>query len=219
MSVRRPVAEMSALDAAIWHTVDINQAIDARRLDSRPYLATYFPLLPGEKVLSQGGFTLLDYQSVGDGSYLHNSSYFYASGGLGAAMTLGFAASRAAGNSRRRRAALAAATPRWLAIDSGELHVSTHRLCFQSAGSFYGWTYDAIDVAQLAGPEQMHFSGTTEDGRRISWILDSVWAALAFTLWARSRHPHHPQFTGRTWIPAGWADRVRATSYGLPEPG
>lgn len=44
----------------------------------------------------------------------------------------------------------------------------------------------------------------------IQWMVDSDWAELMFTLWCRDRYPEHPQFTGFTWIPGGWADRLKA---------
>ncbi|MDF8265170.1 hypothetical protein [Luteipulveratus flavus] len=208
--------DLSNLDAAIWHTVDINAALDQGSLHRRPRLATTFPLLDGERVLAQGSFTLYDFLAAGDGTYMHNSSFFYARGGLGAALTLGVAASQIAGNSRRKRAAAAAAVPRWTPISSGHLHVTTHRTCFQTAAKFFVWDYGSMTTAQLMASHQMQFTGSTDDGRQVSWIVDSVWAALLFTIWARRCHAQHPQYVSRTWVPQGWYERARASSYGLP---
>ncbi|KNX38860.1 hypothetical protein [Luteipulveratus halotolerans] len=207
---------LNNLDAAIWHTIDINAAIDQNNLDSRPVLTTAFPVFDGERVLSQGTFTLYDFRALGDGTYAHNSGFFYASGGFGAALTLGAAAGRMAGNSRRKREAQAAAIPRWTPIDTGYLHVTTHRACFQTSTNFFTWDYGSMTTVQLVGCTQMQFTGSTDDGRQICWIVDSVWAALLFTIWARRCHVQHPQFVSRVWIPQGWYERARASSYGLP---
>ena len=102
-------------DAAIWRTVCINDLVDSGRFHEVPHVPTTFPgaLSPEEKVMATGPFALHEFMSIGDGTYVHDAGFFFASGRYGAALTAGVAIGRAVGNrSRRRAAADAAVVPR-----------------------------------------------------------------------------------------------------------
>lgn len=100
-------------------------------------------------------------------------------------------------------------------IGSGTLYVSTDGFYMHTAAGLHPWRYSAITTAQLTAPGSLVFSGDSDNGP-ITWAMESGWAELAFTLWARTVHPQHPQYAGHQWIPAEWADRVQASGYQLP---
>lgn len=203
-------------DAAIWHTLAINGDLDAGALGNRPSLPSYIRLEHGEKLLAQGPFHLMEHRAVGDGSYAHNSSMFYASGAAGHAATVAFAMGRASGNAKRRAQAAADAVPRWVPLGSGTASVTTHRVWFEEPSRLYAWPWEAMTSTRLMAPHQLQFSGNTERGEPVSWILDSDWAELCFTLWARAVYPQHPQFLDHAWIPPGFVERARAAGYDPP---
>ncbi|SIR99105.1 hypothetical protein SAMN05445060_2016 [Williamsia sterculiae] len=163
----------------------------------------------------QGAFTLHDFGAMGDGSYVHNNGFFFASGGTGLALTAGMAAGRALGNGSRRSAAQAAAVARWKQIDQGALFVSTHGFRMQTQRGMYSWWWDAIGSMQLVAPGTVQFSGDSANGH-VTWILGSEWAELVFTFWARVRHRRHPQFLNGGWVPPGWAQRYGASGMSAP---
>ncbi|QRY62584.1 hypothetical protein JVX90_19855 [Gordonia sp. PDNC005] len=200
-------------DIAIWHTTQINSLIDSGRAAELPNLLTPFPVADSGTVLADGTFRLLNFESAGNGTYVHQSGFVFGTGGVGLAIAGGFALAQAAGNSRRRREAAALAQPQWRQIDAGQLWISTSTLHFSVPSQYYTWTYDSIDSMTLVAPRQAQFSGRSAHGP-ITWILESDWAELAFTVWARARHPRHPQFMTRGWIPPGWHDRAHLA--GLP---
>ncbi len=211
------MANLSPHDAAIWHTCHINELIDSGSLGSWPVLGTHFPprLGTGEHMLVSGGFVLHDHTAIGDGSYVHDGSFFYASGRGGLALTAGLAGVTALGNASRRAAARADATPQWRVIDHGQLWVSTHGFYLMTANGLFPWGYDSIEGAQLVAPASVWFTGQSDSGQ-IAWILASDWAELIFTLWARVRHIQHPQFEGGRWVPPGWRERVIDAEAALP---
>ncbi len=208
---------VSPHDLAVWHTVDINLYLDEGHLEQRPVIGTPFPLRHSheERALAEGEFTLLTYVASGDGSYAHSSGFFFATGPAGLALTALTVAGRAAANSRRRREAEEAAALRWRPTERGHLTVSTHGFYLRGSTGFFPWPYVAVSTAELLGPGQVRLSGSSDQGS-IDWIITSVWAELFFTLWARTVHPAHPQFVGRTWVPPGWADRLTREGHALP---
>lgn len=198
---------LSDSDTALWHTLRINLELDREQTPGpvTHYGATYTGD-PDERILARGPFQLLDFRSLGDGSYLHNNGFFFATGGAGAAATVAYGVGQAIGNSRRRNAAAAMAMPRWTLIDGGMVDVTDRRLVMQTPNGLYSWWYSAFTSAMLVGPRQLNFTGGAADGREISWILDSDWAELALTIWARLHAPAHPQ--RHSWLPPDWAKRV-----------
>lgn len=212
-----PPVELSQYEIALWHTVAINQSLDYGLRDHVEPTPVAFrtQFARDERVVGGGPFVLLDYSATGDGTYLRDGGFFFATGAAGLAITGLLAAGRAMGNARRRDAAAAAAVPRWRQIEQGVLYVSTAGFYLQTARALLPWSYAAVDAMWLVGPGALNFQGNSDAGR-ISWVLASDWAELTFTLWARLMHPQHPQFTGRSWLPAGWIERARASRFGLP---
>lgn len=204
-------------DAAIWRTFTINDLIDCGRFHEVPDVPTTFPgsLAEDEKIVATGPFVLHEFVSLGNGSYTHDSGFFFASGPYGTALTAGVAIGRAVGNNSRRRAAADAATPRWCPVDDGLIHVSDSGFYLQSRRGLLPWGWPAVTSAQLIGPGQLWMSGNSTQGP-VQWIVDSDWAELVLTLWARVQHPRHPQFEQGTWVPEGWAARIAAGGYALP---
>lgn len=214
---------LSAHDSAIWRTVWINDLMDRDRLAEVPSVSTVMApsIGEGERVVADGRFTLLDFIAGGDGSYVHKSGGgFIAMGrpafivGSAAGMALG-AAARAAGNSNRRNAAWAAAQKQWRQIDVGGINISQFGFYLHTVNGIHVWNWWSISAAELVAPGQVSISGDSQNGA-IRWIVQSEWAELIFTMWARARHPQHPQFLAGRWVPPGWADRVRASEYDLP---
>lgn len=204
-------------DAAIWKTLLVNELIDVGRFEQVETVPVVFAprISSDERFVGTGGFELYDFGAVGDGSYTKDAGFFFATGAAGLALTGTVAAARALGNASRRSRAAADAVARWKVMDSGLVWVSQHGLSLRGRTGFYVWGWDDFLAAELVGPGALCLDGAADSGQS-RWILASDWSELAFTFWARARHPQHPQFLGRTWIPPGWADRTRARGYGLP---
>lgn len=208
--------QLSPHDVAIWQTWYINELFDAGRLEEWPAAPQHFPLQQsGERVLAQGGFVLSNYQPIGDGSYVQSNGMFFAYGRHAAAFTIGAVAGHAIGNSRRRRQAERDAIPRWVQIGQGQIWATQFGFYCQEAASFYSWNHWAVNSMHLVGPGHLNLQGDSSDGP-INWILSSDWAELIFTMWARHRHPQHPQFTTPGWIPPGWLDNLQRAGQGPP---
>lgn len=213
----KPVqSSFSQHDVAIWHTIKVNALLDREQLQQWPRVATTFApqISSDEHMLAQGEYHLAEYKALGDGSYQHDSSFFFATGGLGLALTAGLMAGQAIGNSGRRNQAMLDSQPRWVVIDNGQTTISQHGMYFMSTFGLRSWTWDAITSLELVGPGAFHMNGNSTTGP-VSWVIGTDWAELVLTLWARRQHPHHPQFVGGTWIPGGWAERAAAAGYSI----
>lgn len=210
-------ASLSPHDSAIWHTVDIIMRLDTGTLRERPQERTSFPLAPGDMALTRGPFTLHHHAAPGDGSYQHNSGFFFATGKGGLAVTAAVAAGRALGNSRRRANAARETVPRWVPLTSGDLTTAVHGFHLQQpSGVLLSWHWGAISSMDVMQAGYVHLTGRSDAGP-VSWVLQSDWAELVFVLWCRFTHPNHPQLLANAWIDTAWADRVRAAGYPLPE--
>lgn len=209
---------LSPYEVAIWQTVAINLAADEGGLGRRPPVPTSFPprLLRDEQMLARGPFRLLDHKAIGSGEYVHKDGIFMATGPGGLVLSGAFAAGQALANSSRRRQATASATPRWHVIEQGMLFVSTGGFYFDTGHSLLAWAYTAVTAAELTGPGALRITGESENGP-IAWLLESDWAELVFTLWARAVHPQHPQYLAHRWLPPGWVERAEASPAGLPQ--
>lgn len=95
----------------------------------------------------------------------------------------------------------------WTAIDVGQLTVSTIGFYLETDDAVNPWDYGSIVAAELAGPGRVYLTGTSQRGT-VCWLLTSIWAELVFVLWARARHPQHPQLVKHDWIPDGWVERI-----------
>lgn len=184
---------------ALTYAQAVDDAHRAGRMDSIPSVTATFALSePTEKCFAQGEFVLAEFRAVGDGTYLHNGSWFVAGGPVGALATVGFMTGRALRNGARKREAARDAVPRWIECDRGRLWVSSHGIYFHSQQGFQRLHWGSLANGEMVGPGQFMFA-TYEQGDQL--ILASVWAELAFTSWARARHPNHPQYVSRTWLP------------------
>lgn len=211
-------------DSAVWRTVWINDLVDLGTFDTAEVVPTTFAphLGADERVVGAGPVIQFDFVPGGDGSYLHQSGgggfLISSSPGVlaaGAGFAIAGAALRGMGNARRRREAEQLAQEQWRQVDAGILYVSQHGFYLHTPHGLFPWGWGAIPSAELVGPAQLLLSGNSESGP-VHWILQSDWAELAFTFWARARHPHHPQFSGGGWVPPGWVQRAQASAYGLP---
>ena len=164
----------------------------------------------GETMLAQGPFAALEYRAVGDGTYLRDSGFFFATGAAGLAVAAAAAMARSGGNAARRAAAQADAMPRWVQTGVGELTVSTTGFYFD--GHYWSWA----DVDQMTVTDE-HFEmrGTSLDGP-IHWTLRTPWAELVFVLWALHTHRQHPQLFNTAWLPPDYLAWVLASGYQVP---
>src|SRR5690606_32039467 len=82
-------------------------------LPLQPVLTNFAPQGgPHDVLLCGGPYELLTFRPLGDGSYQHNGGFFFATGGVGLALTAGAMIARGVGNRSRREAAAQAAVPR-----------------------------------------------------------------------------------------------------------
>lgn len=211
-------AQMSEHDTAIWYAIQITELIGAGRLEQWPGEPAPFVMRlgEGERALTTGGYMLYDYGALGDGSYEHQGGMFMATGRGGLAMTAGFMAAQAFGNSSRRKAAERAAQERWRPLEQGQIWVTEHGFYRASQYGMTTWGYGDIDAAQLVAPGNLWFSGQSSQGP-ISWIVESTWAELILLLWARAVGVQHPQTMDVGWIPPGWVERVQGAGVALPQ--
>ncbi|MGY4645161.1 hypothetical protein [Cellulomonas sp. URHB0016] len=199
-------------DAALLYSCHVVAAMRAGRPDAiTTTLAVSFPpsIAAGERLLAEGGFVLNEFAAPGDGTYVRDNGFFFATGGIGMAVTAVALGARAAGNSARRQAAAAAAVPRWLEVDRGSVVVSSHGFYLHSHLGHRTWPWEPIHVAQIVAPDVVELSGDSTNGR-VHWRLQSPWAPLVFALWCLRRHPDHPQLVTNAWLPQGWWERATA---------
>lgn len=208
MAKKTPELGWTGRDTALWQTCEIAYDIASRRKPTTVIdLDTSFPpsLGPGERLWAAGQFQLFNYQPIGDGSYIHNSGWFFATGGAGLLATAGFAAARASGNRSRRDAAAAAAQPRWTPIESGTLMLGSHGLYMHTMNGLWPWGWPAFTSMSMMAAGTLHVDGNSDRGS-VSWILESEWSELAFIMWALHIHPKHPQLRNGEWLPSGWLE-------------
>lgn len=193
-------------DDVLLYTCGVLDTIRSQRWEALADLTTHFPRkIEGERILLDRAYHFYTWGSPGDGSYLHDSSTFLATGRGAVPLMLGHAVGRAVGNSGRRAAAAAAAVPRWMVTETGHLFVSTHGFYLQSPNGLLHWTWDSIDGASVPAPGMFEMQGQSASGP-VNWRLGTHAAELLFVLWSLVRHPEHPQFVSQTWLPAGWAN-------------
>jgi hypothetical protein len=182
----------------------------SRPVASAAQVAAPFPTTLGEQqpLWASGSYTLHAWRAPGDGSWQANRTLAFGTGALGGGLVLGMLVGEMIGNSRARRAAEAAAIPRWMQIGHGTLYLG-HR-------GFYRYTpqllapceWADITAATMTGAGAVRISGNSTDGPPGTWLLCSVWAELLFVTWALTRHPRHPQLIDGQWLPTGWLDHA-----------
>ncbi|MDO5645245.1 MAG: hypothetical protein Q4G21_06115 [Dermabacter sp.] len=202
-------------DDFLWHTLRINELLDADRYQEIPTVPVTFAPMPHDIVWGSAPLHLYRWAAPGNGTYTRDDSFFIATGGLGLALSAGVALGRAAGNNARRRQAQFDSVPRWMPIDQGAIYVSNLGFYLAVPGGLHTWTWESVSSMQLVHPAQVTITGTSDNGP-IHWLMATDAAELLFTLWARVRHPAHPQYSTRSWLPQGWFERVQAAGRPLP---
>ncbi|MCF6743429.1 hypothetical protein E9529_03915 [Blastococcus sp. KM273128] len=206
---RSTTPEWTDRDSALWHTCEIavdlaHGTVPAPRLQ----VVSIFPpmLASDEQYWAAGPYVLHEERARGDGSYVRDSGFFFATGRGGLTATAAVAALRARGNSNRRKQAQMDAIPRWTPIDAGTLYLSRYGFHLHSSGGVWPWDWPSVTAAQMVGPAAVHIFGASTRGP-VSWIVQSDWAELLFVAWAIARHPRHPQLLTGGWLPPGWLAR------------
>lgn len=192
------------LDEHLWHTCDILADLVSGRLQRRPRLATYARLAPNERVLAVGPAQRLTWRARGNGSYQHTNVVAVGR----PSFVIGSMLGSALGNASRRRAAAAAAQPRWVLDGSGELTVTDQGAYFghpRAPVSLY-WT-GVTDSIDLVGPEDFQIALRTNQGGHCTLRFHTPWASLLFVLAARARFTAHPRLLHRGWLPADFENR------------
>lgn len=204
-------------DSALWWACQVAHDLGrGRSTEHFPAVASPFaPEPPDTTYLATGPYELLDYRAVGDGSWTRNGGFFFATGGLGLALTAASAVARSTGNARRRRRAIEDATPRWLPVDGGHLYVGSHGFALHSVLGLIRPPYAQVSAAEMTAPRHIMIT-VVVNGQQAVQIVVSDWAELLFVCWAERRHPRHPQLVQHGWLPPGWFDRARA--FGHPTP-
>ena len=200
-------------DAALWHTIDAVHAAlegDLTRLQRVPVPFALQSGRSAERTVASAPFRLWSWQSLGDGSYYHDQSVYFASGRGALGFTLGAMAGRAVGNSRRSRQAAQDAQPRWVPIEQGQLTVSDFGFYLHTAQSVLWWNWESITLAQLTAPGTVQIHGNSLTGP-VNWQLVSDVAELVLCYWALVRSRHHPQLLSGTWIPVDWVQKTVRT--------
>lgn len=202
-------------DYALWFTCELVATLvdGAPDRTDLPQLLTPFPmqLSDDERAIAGCSFRRLVWGATGDGTYTHNSGFFFATGAIGLALTAGAAAGRAARNSARKRQAAAGLEPRWLETDAGALYVTTHGFYMQDQEGLFAWGWDSITSAQVANG-LVELSGESTSGPT-TFALAADYAELVFVLWALARHPSHPQLLEGSWLPYNWLRRADDAGY------
>ena len=195
--------------------------LQGRRPASAATIHAPFPaqFAPDEQLWSIGPFRLYDFRAPGDGTYVEDQSWFFATGGVGLALTAAFYGARKAGNARRRGEAAAALVPRWIEIGAGDLYTGTHGFYMHSPAGLWSWSWNDIQSSDVMGPAWVRFTGEGPGGQ-VNWSIVSDWAELLFLGWAMARHRGHPQLvTGNGWPgvwPGVWPGGPTASSKALP---
>lgn len=192
------------LDDHLWHTCDILADLVSGRLQRRPRLATYARLAPNERVLAVGPAQRLTWRARGNGSYQRTNVVAVGR----PSFVIGSMLGSALGNASRRRAAEAAAQPRWVLDGSGELTVTDQGAYFghpHAPVSLY-WT-GVTDSIDLVGPEDFQIALRTHQGGQCTLRFHTPWASLLFVLAARASFTAHPRLLHRGWLPADFENR------------
>lgn len=205
-------------DSALRYTATLaHDLLQGRRPTSAATVHAPFPtqFAADEQLWSIGPFRLFDLRAPGDGTYVEDRSWFFATGALGLALSAGVLAGRKMGNDRRRRQAEEALVPRWIEIAAGDLYTGTHGFYMHSPNGLWSWSWLDIQSADVMGPGWLRFTGEGRGGQ-VNWSLVSDWAELLFLAWAMARHPGHPQLVTGHWWPGVWPSGPTAGSNALP---
>ncbi|MCL2464173.1 MAG: hypothetical protein FWF28_03780 [Micrococcales bacterium] len=193
-------------------TLYVNDLLDRDgRVGHVIHWAASFPgrLGNNEEFLTQAPFQMMEFTALewvqrgGSGGF--SPVVPVVAGRTADAYVIGSAIGTVIGRKRQQQAE----TPQWRVIDAGQVIVSTSGCYFQTNSQLIPWGWGSIESGDLVGPGQFILNAQLDNGP-VRYILVSDMAELVFTLWARARHPNHPQFTSGSWIPSDWAARMAA---------
>lgn len=198
-------------DQALLYTCHLaSDLLAGRQMHPSPVAAPFPPrFATDERYLAAGGFTLSIYDAVGDGSYIQDAGFFFATGKAGLAATAGIAAARARSNSKRRKEAARDMVPRWVPQHTGIVTVSDHGIYLRTPQDFFAWNWVTLRSAEVAAFNTVVLAAPTANGRIAHWQFHSMYAELAFLLWATTRYPGHPQLVDQRWLPPNWVRWAR----------
>ena len=202
---KRPVREWTPSDEGLLYTLWVVSSLLRGRADQLQYVNPPFAIdyPAGERVYNSAPFQLREWGAPGDGSYMHNSSFFFATGRGGLTMTAAAAAIRAAGNSNRRSQAAQNAVPRWMPADQGTIWVSSLGFWMQTMRGLFPWPWESVHGMEIVGQGNVQVYGQSTNGP-MTWQIVSPAAELLFGLWVITRKVPHPQWMDRSWIPPNW---------------
>lgn len=161
---------------------------------------------PENRIIANAPVIVHSYQAMGDGSYAHDSGFFFATGRGGLALTAGAAIGRAIGNSHRRAAAQRQAQPNWYPIDSGQVFVNQFGFYLRTRTDLLFWGWDSILECQMVDRGKVIFLGESLQGR-VNYILETDAAELIFALWSLVSQPMHVQFQQKIWLLPEWLEK------------
>ncbi|QNE36463.1 hypothetical protein [Leifsonia shinshuensis] len=208
-------------DSALWHTARLLAAVEQAAIAGGAVadqgIRTLFPLQDGEVALAQGTYTLDSMRAIGDGSYQRTGAFAFGTGVIGLAVTAGTLAANASRNNAARAQAMADAQVVWRPDSAGMLTVTDRGFVIVTGTGTFRWDWASVDLMQVVGFNTVVLQGRSDRGP-VTWRIYSHWAELLFVLWARARHPGHPQLAGRAWLPERWEAWAAWVGHPLPEP-
>lgn len=160
-----------------------------------------------ERLWAGGPFVLSEFRALGDGSWQVSTPVVFGTGALGVGLLAGSLVGGSVAKSRARRAAQAAAIPRWIPVEQGTLYLSQYGFYLHTP-RVVRWHWAAITGASMVAPATVHLTGDGASGP-VSWLVQSDWAELLFASWALKIHPRHPQLVSGQWLPPGWLHHAR----------
>ena len=164
---------------------------------------------PDHRIIAAAPYSRYAFKARGDGTSVHDGGFFFATGGLGLAMTAGVAIGRAVGNARRRARTEHLSTSAWHPLDRGSIYVNQFGFYLRTPTSLDGWGWGDILECQMLEPGRLALLGVSAAGQR-NYIVDSHLAELLFASWAIARQPQHWQFLQRVWLLPEWVERYRS---------
>ncbi|HIY67372.1 MAG TPA: hypothetical protein H9830_13985 [Candidatus Agrococcus pullicola] len=206
--------QWTSADAALWHAISIVNDLRSERVPVQR-VSTAFPIAPDEVAFAGGPFTMDSMRALGDGSYVHDSSFVFGTGAFGLAMTAGTLFGSAVGNAQRRSQAASDAQIAWRPDFGGTITVTSRGFYLATNTGLFRWTWDAIQLAEMDAFTVLVMQGQSEGGP-VTWRMTSDWSELVFALWALSMHPDHPQFATDEWIPQNWIAWAASVGYPVP---
>lgn len=205
----------------LWQTCAwVAAAVAGREVTPRAAVQTIFAPQggPHDVLLCAGPYERLAFRALGNGTYEHNGGWFFATGGVGLALSAGVMLARGMGNRARRAAAAHAAVPRWVVEERGLFTVGTCGFHLSHSSGVFYWDWGSISSMTVRGPGYFEMTGSSTAGP-VHWTFATPWAELIFALWALARHPRHPQFVTGEWLPPGFLAWVSQNGYEPPLAG